>query len=297
MKRRRSALVSILVAPAAAYIRSHRRVGNGLPVASSAPSERRVLRKTSLALVGVALTVVVASPGSAAPARASADVWVNLDGFKSPCTAQASIYPAKLYSQARSGLAGIGYSLDHSVIGRGFTRTAFLQAVAFPYAVYVHSHGDVYASTKIQAAFLQDPQTCPVDYRVDYVSWQQIKPVAVPPYELVIMSTCYLGSYYQPHKGTLNMMPDAFAIAKNQMATNGTFYLGYRYSTWDSEAYRFEGRFFNTLLANRGGSATYSWAWAYAMSYADYAEVSSGDPFEAAWFGDVMAMPPSSYPS
>jgi hypothetical protein len=222
-----------------------------------------------------------------------ADVWVNLDGFSYTCLGVHDNYPSSLYSQARTGLTNLGYTLGVSVIGHGFTRSAFLSKVGPPFALYVHSHGDVYKSTSIRAAFLQDPPSgyCN-DYTRDYISAAQIQANRVLPYTLVIIAACYLGSMYQPHKGTAypNMMPEAFGIAKNQTQTNNAFYLGYVYSTYDSAVYSFEGRFF-TWLKNHPGAHLMDGR-DYAQGIGDYDYVDDDNPFLTAWYGDPNTIAP-----
>jgi hypothetical protein len=236
-------------------------------------------------MLGVVLSASLRVPAVNA-AGTYRNVWVNSDDFTTACMGVNDTYPQALYNQAKAGLTALGYVTGQDVIGHGFTRAAFLANVGLDFAVYVHSHGDVYKSSSIKAAFLQDPPAgrCN-DYTKDYVSAAQVKASAIPPYSLVIMSTCYLGSIYQPHKGSAypNLMPDAFGIPKNQDATNGTFYLGYVYDTYDSSQYKFEHYFFQEL-AGSGDSFMDGWVYAQDMGPYDYPDAS--DPFLAAWYGD-----------
>jgi hypothetical protein len=240
-------------------------------------------------VICLVLSGLVGVPAAVNAAQAPG-VWVNSDDFVKTCPiGHADSYPQLMYNQANTGLANLGYTGGQHVIGHGFTRSAFLAAVGLEYAVYVHSHGDIYNSSSIKAAFLQDPPAgrCN-DYTKDYISAAQVATRAAPPNSLVIMSTCYLGSMYQPHTGPAhpNLMPEAFGIPKNQGATNGTFYLGYVYETYDSSAYEFEHYFFWWLSMEQPGDS-FADAWVYAQDMGPYEYPDASDPFLTAWYGDI----------
>jgi hypothetical protein len=177
------------------------------------------------------------------------------------------------------------------VIGHGFTRNAFLAGYRYSFGVYVHSHADIYNSSSIQAAFLQDPPAGYCNsYTRDYISAAQVKANAIPPYNLVIMSTCYLGAMYQPHTGSghPNYMPEAFGFTKTHGTTGSRFYVGYVYSTYDSAQYKFEGEMLRWLQLFPTDTLYSAWTYAAANSYS---YPSASDPFQAAWFGDMNYRP------
>ena len=235
----------------------------------------------------------MASAGTSAVSADTIDgyhpgVWVDSDGFTNSCLGQTDNYPAKMYAQATSLLSLIGFTSDgQHQIGHGFTRSAFLTSLTIDYGVYVHSHGDIFASSAIRAAFLQDPPAgrCN-DYTKDYVSAAQVLANAHPPYNVVIMSTCYLGSMYQPHKGSsyVNLMPEAFGIPKTHVTSGNRFYMGYVYSTFDSAMYYFEQNFYEFLQLHPGSTLSQAWTTAAAEGPYDYPD--SSDPFLSAWYGD-----------
>ena len=243
------------------------------------------MRKSAIALLFCAALL---GPTSAMPVRAAsgASVWVNKDGFSKACIGVTDNYPTLMYNQAISWLSAMGFTSGQYVIGHGFTRSAFLAGLPPAYAVYVHSHGDIYNASYIKAAFLQDPPSGCNSYARDYISAAQVLANVVPPVNIVIMSTCYLGSMYQPHTGPShpNYMPEAFGITKNHTTGNYKFYMGYVYSTWDSEAYKFEGRFYSWMNLHPG--STLSAGWTYAVSLGGYNGVDSANPFLSAWYGD-----------
>jgi hypothetical protein len=240
---------------------------------------------------GLLFCAALLGPMGATPvdARSGASVWVNKDAFTKACIGVTDNYPTLSYNQAISWLSVMGYTSGQYVIGHGFTRSAFLAGLAPAYAVYIHSHGDVYNSSSIRAAFLQDPPSGCNSYTRDYISAAQVQANLVPPIEIVIMSTCYLGAASQPHTGRANYMPEAFGIAKTQTTGTYKFYMGYVYETWDSEQYKFEGRFYSWMSQHPG--STLSAGWTYAVSLGGYAGVDSANPFLSAWYGDTDFAP------
>jgi hypothetical protein len=241
------------------------------------------MRRAAGVLV-VAALVAAGSALQAAPVRAyQGHVWVNKDGFSYACLGVTDTYPQRMYDLARAEIAGLGFSPVYSVIGHGFTKQAFLDSVFSDFAVYVHSHGDVYNA--YGAAFLQDPPTGCNSYTRDYVSSAQVLAKTKGfVFNLVIMSTCILGAKTHYQTGKANLMPEAFGIAKIQNSTDPEFYLGYVYHTWDSEAFEYEKLFFTYLDTHPG--ATAASAFTYAKGARKYLAVGSVEPFAPNWFGN-----------
>jgi hypothetical protein len=210
-------------------------------------------------------------------------VWSNSDGFTSRCLGFTDTSPNQLNSLARTQMAALGYSPIKGALGASFTRAAFLAEVRPDWAVYVHSHGDNYRATSgsgIDSAFLQDPgPTACSNYRVDAVRASAIKAATgAGPYNLVIMSTCRLGS-------SASTMPGAFEIEKVKNSTDPEFFLGYVNLTYDSSQLRFEKAFWSYL---RGGNSlrTAYQAFAYASGIGGYLAPDAADPFQANWWGN-----------
>jgi hypothetical protein len=248
--------------------------------------------------VAALLAAVLAwSPVSASVWMGNSGIWVNSDAFSVACVGHVNTYPSSMRSQAVTGMGWLGFTPAYNVMGAGFTRSAFLGAIGASKngmyseaGIYIHSHGDVYNSSSIRAAFLQDPGTSRCnDYTQDYVSnfavntkWDTDYPPG-----LVIMAACYLGT---PAKGSLaNNMPEAFNIPKNQtVEPNGGrdgFYMGYDYETYDSSMYRFEGYFFNYMHSHLA-TGSFKQAFTYAKGMGGYSYPDSANPFVANWFGD-----------
>jgi hypothetical protein len=240
------------------------------------------MKRAQALLVSVAFAALAF--GASAPAAIAYDaaVWVNSDSFTTRCITSTDTYPAQMNALARTQLAALGYDPVGGAIGPGFTRTAFLNSVLPDWAVYVHSHGDNYWAASgrpnIDSAFLQDPGTtrCSVSSK-DMVRSSAIHAVTwTTPYNLVIMSTCYLGA------GS-STMPAAFSIEKVKNSTDQEFYLGYVYSTYDSAMLRFEKAFWSYL---NGGSRTVLQAFTYASGIGGYIQPDASDPFQANWWGN-----------
>ncbi len=247
-------------------------------------------------LIG-SLWLSAASTAAGGYMTGNSGVWVNKDGFTQACGGVVDNYPAEMAAQASTGFADIGLTAAYDKVGHSFTRTAFLSALTSVIddgygeaGIYVHSHGDVYNATSIQAAFLQDPPSGCNSYTRDYVSAASILATrqaagdGSTPEGLVIMSTCFLGAITQPFTGHANLMPEAFDIAKNHTGVGG-FYMGYSYSTYDSAMYRFEGFFFS-WMKNHFADSFYN-AWAYAAAQKGYAIPDSSDPFVPDWYGSA----------
>lgn len=230
--------------------------------------------------------VLIASTGvSVVDAGTWSDRWVNSNGFTSNCLGYTDNYPSSMYAQAATLFTTLGFSSIHGGIGAVFTRSAVLASLSPASAMYIHSHGDVYYSGG--AAFSQDPGVAHCNSTSDHVTADQVNASAYPPYNLVYMSTCYLGSANQPHSKLANMMPEAFRIPKTRILSGNTFYEGYEYETYDSSAYQFEGNFLAWMQAY-GGNSYMSAADTYASSFY-YQPGGPNDPFMSMWYGSYYA--------
>ena len=240
------------------------------------------MKRAKVLLVSALLAVSSLGAMTTTATAYNADVWTNSDSFTTKCIGVSDTYPSQLNSLARTQLAALGYGPLGGAIGASFTRSAFLNKVLADWAVYVHSHGDNYYAASgrpaIDSAFLQDPGSgaCSNNSR-DMVRSSAIKAAtAGTPYNLVVMSTCYLGS-------SSSTMPAAFDIAKVKTSTDREFYLGYVYSTYDSDMLRFERAFWSYLS---GGSRTALQAFTYASGIGGYSAPDAADPFRANWWGN-----------
>jgi hypothetical protein len=242
------------------------------------------MKRAGALLVSI-IAAVSALGATASPVTArTADAWSNADAFKSNCLGFNDSYPQLMYSQAHTQMALLGYSPVTGALGAAFTRTAFLNEVWYDYGVYVHSHGDNYwASTgapKVDSAFLQDPGSRHCNTSSDMVRSSAIKTATSgTPYNLVVMSTCYLGS-------STSTMPGAYQIEKVKTSTQREFFLGYVYSTFDSSAYRFENVFFTYLNGSASHARTAYQAFVYATGIGGYTAPNSSNPFQANWWGN-----------
>ena len=212
-------------------------------------------------------------------------VWSNSDSFSYRCLGITDTFPQQLYSMARSRMAALGYGPIGGAIGPSFSSSAFLDTVLPSWAVYVHSHGDNYWATsgwpRIDSAFLQDPgPTRCSHYKTDAVRSSAIKTATLGTrYNLVIMSTCRLGS-------TLSTMPGAFQIEKVKNNTQREFFLGYVNATYDGDMLRFERAFWSYLSRASGPRRTLYRAFTYAASIGGYDAPDAADPIQANWWGN-----------
>jgi hypothetical protein len=232
----------------------------------------------------VSVLLAVSTLGAMAQGALAYDggVWSNSDSFTSRCLGFTDTYPKQLYSLARTQLTALGYNPADGALGASFTRSAFLASVRPDWVVYVHSHGDNYRATSgsgIDSAFLQDPGTTACsDYKTDAIRSSAIKAATYPvPFNLVIVSTCYLGS-------SSSTMPGAFQIEKVKNSTDWEFYLGYVHETYDSDALRFEKAFWSYLAGS--ASHTAYQAFTYASGIGGYGQPDAADPFQANWWGN-----------
>jgi len=243
------------------------------------------MKRAQTLLVSVLLAVSALGASTQATLAYPAHVWSSSDAFSLRCLGFTDTYPQQLYSIATSQMRALGYSPVGGALGAGFTRSAFLDNVFPDYGVYVHSHGDNYWAASgypnVDSAFLQDPGTsrC-ADYTQDAVRSTAIKTATGGgPFNLVIMSTCKLGS-------SSSSMPNGFQIAKVKNATRREFYLGYVYSTYDSAAYRFEQAFWSYLNGDSVHRRTAYQAFTYAVSIGGYEAPDSSNPFQPNWWGN-----------
>ncbi|HEX7612975.1 MAG TPA: hypothetical protein VF371_09380 [Candidatus Limnocylindrales bacterium] len=242
------------------------------------------MKRARLLLVSAliaASTLASTAPGSLAQ---RAQVRSNSDGFRTACVGFADTYPQQLYSLAVSQMSKLGYTIADSSIGASFTGSAFLSTVYPDYAVYVHSHGDNYWAAsgypRVDSGFLQDPGTTRCNNSADIVRSSAIKAATGGGvFNLVIMSTCYLGS-------DNSTMPGAFQIEKTHLSPQPEFYLGYVGHVYDSSMLRFEQAFWSYI--NSGNPNYTLWgAFTYANSIGGYAYPAVTDPFMPNWWGSA----------
>jgi hypothetical protein len=215
-----------------------------------------------------------------------ADVWSNSNSFTSRCLGFTDTYPQRMYSLASSQLLALGYSPVGGALGASFTRSAFLNNVLPDWAVYAHTHGDNYRAASgsgYDSAILADPGTgrCS-SFSLDAIRSSAIKAAtAGASYNLVIMSTCSLGS-------SSSTMPGAFQIEKVKNSTQREFYLGYVNLTYDSAQLRFERAFWSYLNSTGllGFNRTVYEAFTYAAGIGGYEAPNSANPFQANWWGN-----------
>jgi len=242
--------------------------------------------KRAGALLASLMVAVSALSTTASPIQAhTADAWSNSNAFRSACVGFNNTYPQQMYSMARTQMALLGYSPINGAVGSSFTRSGFLGHVLSDWGVYVHSHGDNYwassGAPNVDSGFMQDPGTTRCNSSADIIRSSAIKSATLgTPYNLVVMSTCYLGS-------STSTMPAAFQIEKRKANIGAReFFLGYAHSTFDSSAYRFESTFFTYLNAGANHSRTVHQAFTYAAGIGGYTAPDSANPFEPNWWGD-----------
>ena len=242
------------------------------------------MKRASTWLVSMLIAVsTLGIPGQAA-ASYDAHVWSNSDAFKIACLGVNDTYPLQHYNLAVAQLGKLGFGPVAGALGPGFTRTAFLANVLSDWAVYVHSHGDNYwaasGAPNVDSGILQDPGAGKCNSSKDMIRSSSIKATTQGSfYNIVIMSTCMLGS-------NSSTMPAAFQIAKTKQSTDYEFYLGYVFHTWDSSSLRFEQAFWSYVNGGTPHSRTLAGAFAYAASVGGYTAVSASEPFQANWWGN-----------
>lgn len=242
------------------------------------------MKRASTWLVSV---LIAGSTLGAVPQTAAAytaHVWSNSNAFAATCLGFTDTYPKLHYNLTTSQFANLGFSPVGGALGGSFTRTAFLSNVFNDYAVYVHSHGDNYWASSgwpnVDSGFLQDPGYGQCNDSGDMVRSSTIKATTMGSiYNIVIMSTCMLGS-------SSSTMPNAFQITKTKTSTEPKFYLSYVYHTWDSASFQFERAFWSYMNGGTLGSRTLAQAFAYATGLGGYAAVSAREPFQANWWGN-----------
>jgi hypothetical protein len=243
------------------------------------------MKRARALLVSMLFAVSALGAGPSSVSALSGSAWSNSDAFLSNCIGFYDSYPQLTYSQANAAFTKLGYRPLMGRIGPGFTRSAFLTEVFYDYAVYAHTHGDNYWAASgypnVDSGILQDPGAGRCNsYSTDMIRSSAIKAATMGTlYNLVIMSSCYLGS-------SASTMPGAFQIARSKTSTRREFYLGYVYSTYDSSQYEFEGNFFYFLTGGTPHTRTAAQAFTYAVTIGGYEWVNSYNPFQANWWGN-----------
>jgi len=241
------------------------------------------MKRASTLLVSIVIAASTLGASVQAAAAYNAHVWSNSDAFAATCLGFTDTYPKQHYSLTVSQFAKLGFSPVSGALGAGFTRSAFLGNVFYDYAVYVHSHGDNYwaasGAPNVDSAFLQDPGTGKCNTSKDMVRSSAIKTATAGTiYNIVIMSTCMLGS-------SSSTMPNAFQIAKTKTSAEFKFYLGYVKHTWDSSSLRFEKAFWGYMNGGAPHTRWLSEAFTYAASIGGYEAVGT-EAFQANWWGN-----------
>jgi hypothetical protein len=227
--------------------------------------------------LAVAWAIALAASVSAAPTAALAayqgSVYSNWTAFN-PCLGIVDSYPDKMRTEAVAALTNRGFATS-GFTKDTFTKSKFLGRTPGDWAVYVHSHGDFYNN---KPGFRADGGVCSgsivssADIATKRPSTQQTN--------LVVMSTCYLGS-----SDSRNDMPLVYGIQKLKAGINSwrgpEFYLGYIGSTWDNDQWEFEVILWDRLM---GGSNLGS-AFDVALGTGHYAA-----SFDADWWGSYTYM-------
>ncbi len=258
------------------------------------------MRRLIRCLFMVALLATIAAP--IARGAGMGYVYQNVASFSSSCGSYQA--PSYKYNQAMANYKKLGYSTK-GYYGSPFTRSAFINNLKSAFGIYVASHGDNYWATKpnVNSAFLQNPSSgC--GSSSDRVYSSTIQASAVPPYYLVIMSTCRLGLDGYAHSGNStwkgyigNTMPRAFGFAFSDSAyhytktsTKAQWYLGYRNYTYDTSAYYFERNLFaNSVAVSHTLTSGYNLALAaqtYQSVAASVAEDGVYNAFAPSWYGN-----------
>jgi hypothetical protein len=243
------------------------------------------MKRAETLLVSVLLAVSALGATTQGAFAYTGDVWSNSDSFTARCLGFTDTYPQQLYSLTTGQMGALGYQPITGALGSSFTRSAFLSEVFYDYAVYVHSHGDNYWASSgrpnVDSAIMQDPgPTRCSDFSKDAIRSSTIKSTTIgTPYNLVIMSTCNLGS-------SSSTMPNAFQIEMTKASTQREFYLGYAYLTYDSSELRFERAFWSYLNGAPNHQRTLYQAFTYAVGIGGYSAPDSADPFQPNWWGN-----------
>ena len=243
------------------------------------------MRRAKALLVSVLLAVSALGATAQGALAYTGDVWSNSDSFSVHCLGFTDTWPSQLYSLNTAQMSALGYGPIHGALGPGFTRASFLGNVFYDWAVYAHTHGDNYwassGAPNVDSAILQDPGTgnCS-SFSRDAIRSSAIKSATYGTfYNLVIMSTCMLGS-------SSSTMPGAFQIEKTKSSTDRKFYIGYAKLTYDSSQYRFESAFWSYLNGAPNHQRTLYQAFNYAVSIGGYAVPDSANPFQPNWWGN-----------
>ncbi len=243
------------------------------------------MKRAETLLVSILFAATTLGATAQTASAQTGDVWSNSDAFSVTCLGFTDTYPQQLYSLTMAQLPKLGYAPVNGHLGPGFTKSAFLGQVLADYAVYAHTHGDNYWAASgrpnVDSGILQDPGSG----KCNSASRDMIRSSAIKAatggtaYNLVIMSTCKLGS-------SASTMPEAFQIEKTKSSTQREFYLGYVNLTYDSSALRFEKAFWSYLNGDLFRLRTAYQAFAYASSIGGYDYPDAANPFQANWWGN-----------
>jgi hypothetical protein len=215
-------------------------------------------------------------------AALSAGVWTNTTAFTSGCGGGGGTYPTTMAAAASKGMSALGYAVTPIVTGSSFTSSQFLSTYPAKYSVYVHSHGDLYwgsgwtwnPTNGVDSGFREDAGSC----SGNVIRASSIKRAAVPPYYLVIMSTCMLGTddiYYNQIPAAFGFPTDSSGRTYSRASTQKQFFLGYTIHASDVDAANFENTFWHYMV-----DVGYSPFWAFAFAWSYYGAAVSPN-----WFG------------
>jgi hypothetical protein len=98
------------------------------------------MKRAEMLLVSILLAASTLGATAQAASAHRGDVWSNSDGFSSNCLGFTDTYPQQLYNLANAQLTRLGYGPMRGDLGPAFTTSAFLGNVAYPWAVYAHTH-------------------------------------------------------------------------------------------------------------------------------------------------------------
>jgi len=174
------------------------------------------------------------------------DVWSNSDSFTARCLGFTDTYPQQLYSLTTGQMGAFGLPAHHRrarvlihqvrLPERGLLRLRRVRSQPRRQLLgFVRSAecrlGDHAGPRSDEVLGLLEGRHPVEHHQVDTIG---------TPYNLVIMSTCNLGS-------SSSTMPNAFQIEMTKASTQREFYLGYAYLTYDSSELRFERAFWSYL--------------------------------------------------
>jgi hypothetical protein len=238
-------------------------------------------------IIGGLLAGLFTTTTGTVAASYSAGVWTNTTAFSSACGIYGNTNPMEMANAAKNGMSALGYAVTPIVTGSSFTRSEFLSAYPAKYSVYVHSHGDLYwgsgwiwnatYSYGVDSGFLEDAGRCKASENVIRAS--SIYKASAPPYYLVIMSTCVLGTddiYYNQIPAAFGFPRDSSGRTYSKATSQKQFFLGYTIYAYDSDEANFENTFWYFMV-----DVGFSPAMAFYNAKADYGYFVSPN-----WFGN-----------